>query len=123
MQENFRKFSKFVLLIRAIFYEKIPKFSKIAKFALKPLFFKFSAPSAPKICTFDTQKTRFFVVRAPLRPGSPLIYLWLEYFCLQMVKMHLLQKWCFFRDILIPLHCSVAKNVTKTQGVPMNVSL
>merc|ERR1711873_196992 len=28
MQEKFRKFSKFVLLMQAIFYEKLPKFSQ-----------------------------------------------------------------------------------------------
>ena len=41
IQENFQKFSKFVLLIQAIFCEKFPKFSRIANVALNPYFSNF----------------------------------------------------------------------------------
>ena len=106
-----KEFSKFILLILAIFFVKFPKTSKILRnfsnffkiekikffssywfksiyrskfcqislqkykngqFFLKNCYFSKSlAPSAPKICSFDTQKTWFFVFRVPLRPGSP----------------------------------------------------
>ena len=53
-----------------------PKSKKTANFSLKTaIFSKFSPPSAPKICTFDTQKTRIFVVRAPPEAMVPLIHL------------------------------------------------
>ena len=49
-------------------------FIKLQKllFSLETSYFaKFSAPSAPKICSFGTQNPRFFVVRAPWRQGPP----------------------------------------------------
>ena len=57
-----------------------PKSTKTAIFSLKTsIFSKFSAPSAPKICTFDTQKTRYLYLVSPPPEAkvSPLIYLWL----------------------------------------------
>ena len=51
-------------------------------FSLKTLnFSKFSAPSAPKIWSFMSQKSRFFWSQGPpLGQGPPLIHLWLQYF-------------------------------------------
>ena len=59
---NFLKIFEICTFDVSNFCEKFPDFFEMAQFALKPLFFKFSAP---KICTFDAQKTRFFIVRVP----------------------------------------------------------
>ena len=67
-----RKFSK-IFEIRTFdtsnFLQKNSlNFLKLPNLPEKPLFFKFSAPSAPKICTFDTKKKPIFLYLGPPPP-------------------------------------------------------